>query len=82
MKSNKSILAGIGVAIILIALIVVKLVSNKKTVEEKIYIPEVDAPVLVEVVNPSWYTFEDEFSYLGVFDPFRQNIIGSEGSGR
>lgn len=82
MKLNKSIIAGIGIAVILIALIVVKLLSNKKTVEEKIYIPEVDAPALVEVITPTMHTFEDEFTYLGTFDPFRQNLIGSEGNGR
>ena len=47
MKINKSILAGIGIALVLIAFIVVKLMSNKKSVEEKIYIPNIDAPVLV-----------------------------------
>jgi len=78
MKINKSILAGIGIALVLIAFIVVKLMSNKKSVEEKIYIPNIDAPVLVEVENPSMHTFEDEFSYLGTFEPFRQNLIGAE----
>ena len=82
MKINRSVIAGIGIGIILIALVVLKLISNKKTVEEKVYIPDVDAPVLVEVSNPTMHTFEDEFSYLGTFEPFRQNIIGSEGSGR
>jgi len=77
MKINKSILAGIAIAIILITFTVVKLMSNKKSVEEKIYIPDVDAPVLVEVVNPTMHTFEDEFSYLGTFEPFRQNLIGA-----
>jgi alkylation response protein AidB-like acyl-CoA dehydrogenase len=55
--------------------------SNKKTVEEKVYIPDVDAPVLVEVISPTMHTFEDEFSYLGTFEPFRQNLIGAEGEG-
>jgi len=82
MKINRSVIAGSGIGIILIALVVFKLISNKKTVEEKVYIPDVDAPVLVEVSNPTMHTFEDEFSYLGTFEPFRQNIIGSEGSGR
>ena len=82
MKINKSILAGIAIASILITFTVVKLMSNKKTVEEKVYIPDVDAPVLVEVVNPTMHTFEDEFSYLGTFEPYRQNLIGAEGNGR
>lgn len=82
MKINKSILTGIGIALFLIAFIVVKLMSNKKSVEEKIYIPNIDAPVLVEVVSPTQHTFDDEFSYLGIFEPFRQNLIGAEGNGR
>lgn len=82
MKINKSILAGIAIASILITFTVVKLMSNKKLVEEKIYIPDVDAPALVEVVTPTMHTFEDEFSYLGTFEPFRQNLIGAEGNGR
>ena len=82
MKINKSALAGIGITFVLIILAVFKLLSNKKTVEEKVYIPNVDAPVLVEVGHPSLHTFQNEFSYLGTFEPFRQNLIGSEGSGR
>jgi RND family efflux transporter MFP subunit len=82
MKINKSLLIGLALGLVLVVLVIVKLMSNKKAVEEKIYIPDVDAPALVEVVKPSPYTFQDEFSYLGTFDPYRQNLIGSEGNGR
>jgi len=82
MKMNKSLLAGIAVGIVLLVLTVVRLLANKQSVEEKIYIPDVDAPVLVEVEKPQWYTFQSEFSYLGTFEPFRQNMIGSEASGK
>ncbi|MFM7724838.1 MAG: biotin/lipoyl-binding protein, partial [Bacteroidota bacterium] len=79
---NKSLLAGIGIGIVLLALTVTRLISNKNSVEEKIYIPDVDAPVLVEVEKPRWFTFQDQFSYLGTFEPYRQNLIGSEANGK
>ena len=79
---KKSLLAGIAIGLVLIGLVVMRLSANKKSVEEKIYIPDVDAPVLVEVEKPTWFTFQDEFSYLGTFDPFRQNLIGSEANGK
>ncbi|NDB35773.1 MAG: efflux RND transporter periplasmic adaptor subunit [Flavobacteriia bacterium] len=82
MKINKSLIVGIIIFIVLAALATRTLMANKKSVEEKIYIPDVDAPVLVEVIKPTLFTFEDEFSYLGSFEPNRQNIISSEGNGR
>lgn len=82
MKTNKNVLIVGSIAIVLVVLAVFKLMSNKKNVEGKIYIPEVGAAVLVEVENPKWYTFENEFNYLGVFEAFRQNTIGAEGGGK
>jgi RND family efflux transporter MFP subunit len=82
MKTNKNVLIVGGIAIVLVILAVFKLMTNKKNVEDKIYIPEVGAAVLVEVDHPKWFTFENEFNYLGVFEAFRQNTIGAEGGGK
>jgi RND family efflux transporter MFP subunit len=82
MKMNKSLLAGIAIGIVLLALTITRLMANKKSVEEKIYIPDVNASVLVEVEKPRWFTFQDQFSYLGTFEPYRQNLIGSEANGK
>ena len=66
----------------LLTVTVIKLLNNKKSVEEKVYIPDLSTPVLVDVVGPTIRTFSDEFAYLGTFDPFRQNIIGAEAGGK
>lgn len=66
----------------LITITVLKLLNNKKSVEAKVYIPDLNTPVLVEVASPTIHTFSDEFSYLGTFDPYRQNIIGAETGGK
>jgi len=72
------IIAAIGV----LALIAVKLMSNKKKVEEKIYIHDMEASVLVEDTLPEMHNFESSFSYLGTFEPIRQNLIGSDAQGK
>lgn len=79
---NKRIITIIAVAIALVALSVMKLKSNKKQVEDKLYIHDTEAAVLVDVDKPSFHSFENSFSFLGTFDPFRQNIIGSDGAGK
>jgi RND family efflux transporter MFP subunit len=59
-----------------------KLLSNKEKAATKIYIHDMDAAVLVEAVNPEVHTFESAFNYLGTFEPYRQNLIGSDASGK
>lgn len=78
---KKAIIIG-AVVVALIALTVMKLLSNKTKAEEKIYINDVDAPVLVETAKPNFHTFESGFSFLGTFEPFRQNVVGSDASGK
>lgn len=79
---NKNVFIVGGIALVLIILAGFKLASNKQKVEGKVYIHDAEAPVLVKVSHPSQHTFDSEFNYLGTFEPFRQNVIGSEGSGR
>jgi RND family efflux transporter MFP subunit len=78
----KRVITIVGVAIVLIVFSVVKLKSNKEKVQSKLYIHDTSAAILVDVEKPSFHSFENSFSYLGTFDPFRQNIIGSDGAGK
>jgi RND family efflux transporter MFP subunit len=59
-----------------------KLLSNKKAAEKKIYIHDVEAAVLVKDVSPSIHTFESSFTFLGTFEPNRQNMISSDAQGK
>jgi RND family efflux transporter MFP subunit len=79
---NKRVIIVIAIGAILVVFSVFKLSENKKTVEGKLYIHDTEAAILVEVEKPSNHTFENSFSYLGTFEPFRQNTIGSDGSGK
>ncbi len=72
------IVAGVG----LIALAVLKLKSNKENAASKIYIHDVESSILIEGSNPIMHTYASAFSYLGTFDPFKQNTIGSDASGK
>ena len=79
---NKRVITILAITIILVIISVLKLSKNKKTVEGKLYIHDTEAAIFVEVEKPSNHTFENSFSYLGTFEPFRQNTIGSDGSGK
>ena len=79
---NKRVITIIGVAIVLIIFSVFKLKSNKEKVQNKLYIHDTSAAILVDVNKPSFHTFENSFAFLGTFDPTRQNTIGSDGAGK
>lgn len=79
---NKRIVISVIVAIGLIALIIVKLMANKEKAKEKIYIHDTKAAVTVETLRPIMHSFENSLTYLGTFEPFRQNTIGSDASGK
>ncbi|MES2588472.1 MAG: efflux RND transporter periplasmic adaptor subunit [Bacteroidota bacterium] len=70
------------VALVLISGTVMKLMSNKEKVAEKIYIHDMDAQILVEEAKPSTHSFESSLSFLGTFEPFRQNTVGSDAQGK
>lgn len=61
---NKRTILIIVAAIVLIALTVMKLLSNKEKAAAKIYIHDTEAAILVEAANPSTHRFESEFSFL------------------
>ena len=79
---NKRTILIILLSVIFVALTIMKLLSNKEKAAAKIYIHDMDAAVLVEAVNPEVHTFESAFNYLGTFEPYRQNLIGSDASGK
>lgn len=79
---NKRLIIIAIVAVTLIALTVIKLLSNKNAVEKKIYIHDMEAAILVKDISPTMHTFSSEFSFLGTFEPFRQNTIGSDAQGK
>ena len=79
---NKRVITIIGIAILLISISVIKLKSNKEKVANKLYIHDVEAPILVEVASPRQHTFDRGFHYLGTFEPTRHNTIGSDAAGK
>lgn len=79
---NKRVITIAVIVVAVIALIVVKLKSNVAHVQEKIYVYDPKTAILVETGNPEMHTFENAMSYLGTFEPARQNTIGSDANGK
>jgi len=79
---NKRVITGVVVAIALIALTVFKLLGNKEKAKEKIYVYDPKTAILVETGTPEVHSFENALSFLGSFDPARQNVIGSDANGK
>lgn len=79
---NKRLIISFLVAIFLIIVTVMKLLANKTKAEAKIYIHDSAAPILVEASYPSEHTFQHSLSFLGTFEPFRQNTISSDSQGK
>lgn len=79
---NKRLIIILSVAVVLIALAAMKLSSNKEAVKKKLYIHDASAQVYVESGMPVTHTFENALSFLGTFEPYRQNTIGSDASGK
>lgn len=79
---NKRVIIGIVVAIGLITIVGFKLKANKEKAESKIYIHDVNAAVLVSAVKPQMHSFDNSLSFLGTFDPVKQNVIGSDANGK
>jgi RND family efflux transporter MFP subunit len=79
---NKRVIISTIIGIAIIGVIAMKLKSNKEKAEAKIYIHDMEAAILVEAAVPSMHTFESSFSFLGTFEPYRQNTIGSDAQGK
>lgn len=77
----KKVIPIVIVTVGILALMVFKLKSNQKEVQEKIFINDPDAEVLVRTVNPADHEFDGTISYLGTFEPIRQSVVGADANG-
>lgn len=78
----KRIILIVAAILVLVVLAVFKLKSNKETVQEKLFIRDASAEVFVEETHPENHTFENSLSFLGTFEPNRQNTIGADIGGK
>ena len=73
----------IGIIVIaLVSLTVVKLLSNQKEAESKIYIRDKNKRNAVEITTPSFYSFAENRPYQGSFQANKINHVGSESGGK
>lgn len=70
------------VVIVLLALTMNKLFSNKEEAETKIFVRDQNKATVVEIAIPTLYSFEESNEYNGTFQAFRQNNVGSEIGGK
>jgi RND family efflux transporter MFP subunit len=82
MKKSIKIIITIAIIGILIALLVFRLLSNKSEIEERVYYPDVNTEVAVQVDTVQSGMFNQNMSFTGAFSPNREVIIGSETSGK
>lgn len=82
MNRSKKVIIIVVVAIALIAAIAVKLANNKKELKTKVYQPDVNTAVPVQVDTIKLGTFDLNTSFTGSFSPNREVTIGSETSGK
>jgi RND family efflux transporter MFP subunit len=65
----------IGVVTVLLVAVTFKLMSNKRTVEENIYRPDLAKKVLVEAYTVTVENFAKSLQYTGTFMPYREAMI-------
>jgi RND family efflux transporter MFP subunit len=70
------------IALSLVGLTAWKLSSNKKEAEAKIYKADPNKTILVETAKLETRQLSDEQSYLGTFEPVRENKIAAEANGK
>ncbi|HEX6892285.1 MAG TPA: efflux RND transporter periplasmic adaptor subunit [Chryseolinea sp.] len=72
MKTKIIIISSITVLLLSVAF---KLKSNKRTVEENVYRPDINKKVLVEAESVSLKNFDKPLSYTGTFTAFREVML-------
>lgn len=82
MNRSTKITITVVIAGILVAAMAFKLVSNKKEVEAKVYHPDVNTAVAVQVDTVKSGRFDLTATFTGSFSPNREVVIGSETSGK
>ncbi|MBP6661459.1 MAG: efflux RND transporter periplasmic adaptor subunit [Paludibacter sp.] len=78
MKKTIWIIAGIAI----IALVIFKLASNKKTTESKVYQYDKEKPVAVSVDTIRLQNINDAGTYTGTFEPNKETKISAEIQGK
>jgi RND family efflux transporter MFP subunit len=82
MSRSTKIVIAIVIACVLIASVAFKLVKNKREVEAKVYLPDVNTAVAVQVDTVKSGRFDLTTTFTGSFSPNREVVIGSETSGK
>lgn len=82
MKKSTKIVITIAVVGILITLVTYKLLSNKSEIEERVYYPDVNTEVIVQIDTVKSGVFNQNISFTGAFSSNREVVIGSETSGK
>lgn len=70
------------IPLILIAIVVLKLKSNKEITKEKVYTYDKSQPILVEVDTVQTGVYNDAITYSGTFEPNKETKLSAEGQGK
>jgi RND family efflux transporter MFP subunit len=73
---------GLILALAVIAAMVIRLKNNKETTQNKIYTYDKEKPVAVEVDTLYKQNVEDDISFTGYFEPYRESKISAESQGK
>ncbi|MCC7158834.1 MAG: efflux RND transporter periplasmic adaptor subunit [Ignavibacteria bacterium] len=72
----------IMVLIVIIALVIFKLSSNKNTVEEKVYRYGKQEEILITADTAAYRQLTGEITYTGTFEPYREGKVMAEAPGK
>lgn len=70
------------IPIVIIAIVVIKLKSNKEIVKEKVYQFDKENPIYVQVDTIKTELIGNEFNYSGTFEPNKETKLSSEIQGK
>lgn len=81
-KSNIKKLVLFSALIVIIVMIVIRLINNKETAQNRVYTYNKEQPVKVETQVLKHEEIDQEFQYSGTFEPNRESKISSEVQGK
>lgn len=70
------------VALAIVVFTIVKLKNNKETTQKRVYQYNKETPISVSVDTMKLETVNAEYSYAGVFEPFKESKISAEVQGK
>lgn len=82
MKLNWKKIIGIIAGLAIIALVIVKLMSNKEISQEKVYLYNKDEVIQVQVDTIQLENVTAEYTYTGTFEPNKETKLSSEIQGK